>query len=521
MAQAYVWRGWRRAALALCAAALLLSPRRPQEHLHLVILHTNDVHGQVLTRKATWLNRESPPDIGGIPRLAAAIARERAANPDAIVVDAGDWYQGTPEGSVERGLAVVRALAAIGFDAICPGNHEFDHGLANARRLIDQAGLPAILANVRGREGGARVDWAPPWRIIERKGIKIACVGLLTPTTPEITSHDLRAFDFVDPSVEFARAIQEIGPAADLVLPVGHIAVDESRALAKAHPDCPLIVSGHSHTYLKQGERVGACLIVQSGSKASALGRVDLWWDPAQRKVVRCEARLIDLMEPAPSIEEAEGIDARLARTLAICERVVGEAAAALNAVVGELAAPLTREVRAGCSTPGGWIADSLRRRMGSDVGVHNRGGTRCDLPAGPVTRRGLFELLPFDNDVVEVELSGADLLAVARRATESDRHTGLDFSGLKRIVRRGEGNARRLERVEVGGKPLDPTARYRVATNSFLANGGDGITEFEHAKSRRVDPILLREMMEAEFQRTPRVVWPDDAAQRYEEVGP
>ena len=98
-----------------------------------------------------------------------------------------------------------------------------------------------------------------------------------------------------------ARSGREILADADLIVPVGHISVDESRRLAQAAPDLPLIVSGHSHTYLKEGVREGNTLIVQTGSKGSALGRVDLWLDPATRRVVKSEARVVNLLEePAP-----------------------------------------------------------------------------------------------------------------------------------------------------------------------------------------------------------------------------
>src|SRR6185436_2061596 len=93
------------------------------EPIHLVFLHTNDIHGQVLSRKATWLSKEQPPDIGGLVRLAAKIAELRAAEPGAILVDAGDWYQGTPEGALEHGMPFAQALGQLGFDAMCLGNH--------------------------------------------------------------------------------------------------------------------------------------------------------------------------------------------------------------------------------------------------------------------------------------------------------------------------------------------------------------------------------------------------------------
>ncbi len=486
--------------------------------IHLVILHTNDIHGQVQTRKATWLSKESPPDIGGLARLAAKVAEQRVTEPAAIVVDAGDWYQGTPEGALDRGLPFVQALALVGFDAMCVGNHEFDHGIANLARIVLGAKVPAILANVRATAEGERLPWAKPWIIVERAGVRVALVGLLTTVTPEITHVETRALAFANCAEELRRARAEIGDKADLIVPVGHISVEEARELAKFEPGLPLIVSGHSHTYLKQGLRAGETLIVQAGSKASALGRVDLWLDPGTFAVVRTEARLIDLIEePGDPLLTLPWV-AAVSRA---CLELISRASADLETVVGELEEPLQRAPVAGCSPPGLWIADALRERMGADIGVHNRGGTRCDLEAGPLTRRDLFELLPFDNEIVALELSGAQLESAVRRSIEGTTHTGLDFSGLKLFVRRQTDRSLRLLRIEIGSKALDPKLTYRVATNSFLANGGDGLAEFQAATTRVVDPALMREALEAHVAKSPRVRMPRNFSERFAEEGP
>jgi 5'-nucleotidase len=340
----------------------------------------------------------------------------------------------------------------------------------------------------------------------------------LTPETLEITSPEVRAYEFATPVEEWKRARAELAGRADWIVPVGHISVDEARELARSDPRLALIVSGHSHTYLKQGEREGEALIVQSGSKASALGRVDVWLDPLTFRVLRSEAQLIDLLEvEAQNVRELPQVSA----VTQACAALAARAAEALKTVVGELGTPLSRVVHDGCSAPGSWIADALRARMQADIGVHNRGGTRCDLPAGKITRRDLFELLPFDNWSVSVELSGEQIEAFVRRSLESGKHTGMDFSGLRLIVQRRPDGSRRLLRIEVTGVPLDKAKSYSVATNSFLAQGGDGAQEFAAAAARREDPILLRDLMELQFAATPRITLPMDATLRYAEESP
>jgi 5'-nucleotidase len=501
-------------AALLAAFACTSAPehRRPDGRVHLVVLHTNDMHGQVLPRPATWIDRDKPPQAGGLPRVAAFVSRvrrdESAAGSGVLVLDGGDWYQGTPEGVVDQGLPCVEAITAIGYDAASLGNHEFDHGLANLRRLLDKAHPPAICANVHEPATGRRVAWIAPWRVVEAGGLRIALVGLLTPDTPSITHPDARQLTFSDPCEEIERAERELAGRYDLLIPLGHIGIEEGQRIARAHPEIPLVVTGHSHTFLREGQREGSTLIVQAGAKASVVGRVDLEIDGPSATVVESKAQLCELLdEPAPQD--------RNARVEKLCGELVAAADASMREVVGRLAAPLRAGRGPYATVAGSWVADLLRARTGADVGFHNRGGIRAEIEAGPVTRRAVFEVLPFDNDVVTLELTGAELEALVRRSIEGSARSGLDYSGLVAFVQLWDENGKvrlRLARIEVGGKPLDPARMYRVTTNSFLAGGGDGFDELAHGRARSEDPILLRELAVEALLREGTLTPPSDA---------
>ena len=116
----------------------------------------------------------------------------------------------------------------------------------------------------------------------------------------------------------------------------------------------------------------------------------------------------------------------------------------------------------------GSWICDLMRRRTGAEVAIHNRGGTRTSLEAGPVTQRDVYELLPFDNDLVTLELTGRDLTDVVRRSLAGDGAGRLDFSGL------AVSGTPAAPVLLVGGEPVAAERRYAVTTNSFLARGGE-----------------------------------------------
>ncbi len=495
--------------LAGVAASFAMQAPAEPELVHVVLLHTNDVHGQVQPRPATWLDREDPPLIGGLPRIAAYVnsVRQQAAAEGAgvLLVDGGDWYQGTPEGLIEQGRGYVHALSKVGYDALAVGNHELDHGVPPLTEMIASFELPALSANVYLEEGGERVPWCQPWRVVEVAGLRVGIVGLLTTSTPSITHSDASALHFQDPGEALTVARAALAGKIDWVLPITHLGVQADRRLAKAHPDLPVIVGGHSHTYLKKGVVQGETLILQSGSKGSAVGRLDLWFDAQTRELERTAYTMVDLLQVPVAGTRNEELEE-------ICETLVRRSEKAMGEVVGELLEPLERNFRRTHSSPAGnFIADAMRAALGADVAVQNRGGIRCDLPKGPVTRRSLFELQPFGNHLVLLELSGDDLVDLVRASVEGTAHTGLEVSGMTILWSEDDAQGYQLIGLEVAGEAVDPKRSYRLATNNFLAGGGDGYDLLKEQRVVREDPRLLRELLEAHFRAVKQVELPKD----------
>jgi 2',3'-cyclic-nucleotide 2'-phosphodiesterase (5'-nucleotidase family) len=143
-----------------------------------------------------------------------------------------------------------------------------------------------------------------------------------------------------------------------------------------------------------------------------------------------------------------------------------------------------------------------------------NRGGIRCDLEAGRVTRRDVFEIVPFDNNVSVLELSGAELFEMIRRSVEGSAHSGLEVSGLLVEAAIDASGKRKLVGLKVGGKDLDPKATYRVAMNSFMADGGDAYLEKKPGVPRVDEPLFVRDVLEQWFTARGKVT--PDATNRY-----
>ncbi|MEO0650905.1 MAG: 5'-nucleotidase, partial [Planctomycetota bacterium] len=204
--------------------------------------------------------------------------------------------------------------------------------------------------------------------------------------------------------------------------------------------------------------------------------------------------RLIELDRTLPDAFRNADVHARVA---ALAEQT----AASLGEQVGVLGGPLEPGDNFRSSSVGTWIADAFRAGIDSDVGLHNRGGIRKRMEPGPLTRRDLFELLPFPNTLVRIELSGAELSACLARSLVGRGTSRLEFSGMRAsVVLDGEGQVASVE-LSVGGKPLDPDATYRIATNSYLAEGGDGVFALERELELTDTGILLRELVERDLR--------------------
>jgi len=506
---------WATVCVAALAAfvALAIGPRAAEgqdgerEPLHLVLLHTNDVHGQALPRRATWIE-DRELWVGGIERAAAYIeqVRRREGADRVLLVDGGDWFQGTPEGRVRGGREFTKLLARLDYDAMAVGNHEFDLGLEPLLALLLETEVPSVCANLYEEGGAERVGWVHPYRVVERAGLRIAFVGLIAPSTPDITHEDARRLVFTDPVAEFAKVVDELPDGVDLVVPLTHNGLYLDRELAAAYPELPLVVGGHSHTYLAKGVLVGDTRIVQAGDKCTVVGRVDLYLDPVTKRVERTTSRLVDLDREA----DPEFVDPALSAAVA---ELVAETDAVMSVVVGHLDASPPPLMPFESGALGNWIADAMRRFTRADVALHNRGGIRSSLAAGPITRRDLFQVCPFGNTVVSFELTGAELEACLRESLEGRSTVRIEISGAEAVVRHVGAEERPLHLVEVrvGGEPIDPDRRYRMATNSFLATGGDRIFGLERELDALDSGVLINDLLEQQFPDTGGLVLPTD----------
>ena len=566
--------------LTACVAgrAVQRTPVTDDGPVRITIVGTNDLHGWVAPHDRSAGNAE--PILGGIDTFAGYLKVLRAKRPDEVVLlDGGDLFQGPLVANLTEGEAVVRAYNLLGFDGVAVGNHEFDYGpvgpattvdgagedpLGALRLRMSQANFPFLAANVFERATGRPPEWpAKRTALIERHGVRIGLVGLSTPTTPQVTlAQNVQGLQF-DALVENAvAASQELrAKGAQLVVVTMHAGggcgqahgtsttndphdlsqCDDRGELFKMLHALPAgtvdaVVAGHTHQYL--AHFVDGVPAIQSGAFGVAFGAIELWVDrrsgrvdPSRTTIWRpvplcravweetgdCEGEHGGALVAPTFLGETVEPDAEVRSALAPdFERVRAKEEELLGPT---LAAPLTR-VRLAESTLGDFVADVLRTAVvGADVAATNSGGLRADVAAGPVTYGHVYNAIPFENRVAEVELTGRQLLDLLSLGL-SGEHGVLQVSGVRiEAVRPGvkpcEGRPR-IERATLDdGREVDPDAHYRLATNDFVVTGGDGFGVVfdrigrDHVTVRK-DLPPLREVVVAHLRAHPEFDGPE-----------
>jgi 5'-nucleotidase / UDP-sugar diphosphatase len=465
------YQSGRCAGVGLLALSLLLgcAGRRPAAEVsaaaapQLVVHYFNDWHGHLepFTRPG-----ESTP-VAGAGRLARLLADRRAAaeatGADTLLFVAGDILQGTPMSTAFRGEPDFALLRRFAVDAMALGNHEFDFGLENLQRRVEQVDFPVLAANVRRADGSLLVGDTVTLTT-RRHGVRVGVLGLVT-ADAGVTTHprNVVGLTFEDPVVTARRHLPALAAGSDMVVIVSHCGKAVDRELA-ALAGVDLVVGGHDQVLLEPPTSVGGVRVVQALEWGEYLGEARFALaGQGPRWVDNRYHRTATEVVPDPAVE-ALVADFRA--------RLSGE----LARVVADTAVPLDggSAVRRRETNLGNVVADALRVASGTEVALINAGAIRGSIDAGPVTLEELMTALPFENSLVVVALSGAELRAMLERSLGmAGEGAFLHVSGIR--LRADESG---LREVAVAGSPLDPQRVYQVATSDFLVAGGDGYPE-------------------------------------------
>ena len=502
-----------RPLLKACLAATVLGFSAPMAlaDFQLTILHINDFHARFepINKYDSTCSAEEAAEkacFGGIARLKAAIdaARSKVAGGHALVLSAGDEFQGSLFYTRYKSAPVAEFMNGMGFDAVALGNHEFDDGPEELAKLLDALDAPVISGNTLAGLNTPIAGKFEASTVKEIGGEKIGILSVLATDTDETSSpgNDVLFGDEISYLKEAVAAMTAEG--IDKIVLLSHVGYERDKEIAAAVDGIDVIVGGHSHTLLSNSDEKAAgpyptrvknpagteVPIVTAGAYSRYLGTLQVTFDDTGKVTAASgEPQLLD--QSVPEDEAFKARVAQLAKPLdALRNTVVAEAAAEIDG---------SRETcRAQECTMGVLVADAMLDRVkdqGITLAIQNGGGLRASIDAGPVTMGEVLSVLPFQNTLATFQLKGADVKAALENGVSGLEKAEGRFpqvAGLRYAFDAAKPAGSRITSVEVkegdGFVALDPDKTYGVVTNNYMRGGGDGYAVFADKAEKAYD---------------------------------
>ncbi|MFM7887920.1 MAG: bifunctional metallophosphatase/5'-nucleotidase [Pseudanabaena sp.] len=477
-----------------------------ENRFSLRILHTNDHHAHLEPVK--YGDRL----LGGIARRRTLIDQIRVESKNdrepLLLLDAGDIFQGTLYFNQYLGQADLDFYNALAYDAGTIGNHEFDRGQQVLADFIAKAKFPIISANLDIAPTSPLYGKVQPWHILDVKGEKMGVFGLTTPDTAILSSVG-DGVKFTDPIAAARTSVQSLKQQGiNKIIALTHIGFENDVVLAQKVPDIDIIIGGHSHTpvgnipkanhpypLVQKNGKKEPVLVVTDWEWGKYLGDLSVSFDRTGKLIAWAGKPHALEASIKPNQEFADKLKAYAAPIEALRQKVIGQSLVALD---GDRVKMRTNE-----TALGNLIADAILAKTQGDrvqVALINAGGIRNGFPLGNITMGNVLEALPFGNTITRVELTGQQLIAALESGVSmAEQQEGRfpQVAGMRFVWDAKLPAGKRVTKVEVkddSGKfqLLNPKAIYKVATNNFLAAGGDGYRIFAEGKNLLETGYLL-----------------------------
>ncbi|MGC9521238.1 MAG: bifunctional metallophosphatase/5'-nucleotidase [Anaerolineae bacterium] len=446
-------RRYRLILIALVLTALLSGCTQLVGHsgetTTLTILYTNDEHG--------WM--APTEDTGGAAGMLRRWREEEGYTPNGpfLVLGGGDIWTGPALSTWFDGEPMVEVLNVMGYHAVAVGNHEFDYGLEGLRERAAEAEFAFLGANVTAE--GAPVNPILPY-VIEtvagpdgEPGLQVGIIGLASQRTPRTTmpTH-VAGIDFEDYAATLARTAPEVREAgADVLVVVSHLCGPELQALVPVAADLDIAMMGGGHCHRRVERIEEGVALVEANWRMEAYARVDLTVD-SDTGEVRDVAVAVKPNPPGPGDAEVEAVVARWE----------GELSEVLFIPIGYT----ENGVRRGSNAMMNMVTDAWLAGYPADIAMSNPGGFRQDIDAGEITLADVVGVLPFDNTLVDVALTGEQVILSYQHGQRRPAVGGMVREGTRYLI---------------DGEPIDPDAVYHVLVNDFMYAGGDGYAFAEY----------------------------------------
>lgn len=474
----------------------------------LVILHTNDVHGRAVQAEK----------ILGYTAVAALKEKVEAEGAEVLLLDAGDASQGMAIVNMSQGMQAMDFMNAVGYDAMALGNHEFDWSCDNVWQLIDRAQFPVMGANIMDRSTG-ECSLEKYVIFTLRDGRKIGVFGIDTPETATKAHPDKvrdiqvlmgqELYDCAQAQVDALKAEN-----CDLVIMLCHLGVDEASApnrsidVLENTTGIDLCIDGHSHTVMEGGEVHNNALLTSTGAYLANIGWVVVETDGSMKAGLYHATDALLSEEKVSALVQAADEEVR-----ELLSKVIGRTDVLLDGA--------REHVRTGETNLGDLVDDAILWQAEQftgrkiDAAITNGGSIRDSVPVGEITSQTIITVFPFSNTVVVLDVTGAELLEaleascyalpdmvagfpqVSGMEIEVDTSAPYETEELYPDTTYGKPSnpGSRVTIKSIGGKEFDPEAIYSIATNDFLAAGGDTYYALKYAgQTAKTDTGVLLE---------------------------
>lgn len=451
------------------------------------IYHTSDTHGFFFPKDGK----------GGFAALEAVL---KSGPKPYLLLDSGDFANGTIETNLSKGLKGVEVLNKMKYDATTVGNHEFDFKNAGFAPMIDKLQVPVLAANFFEKDAKTYPPHVQPYKIFDVDGVKVAVIGIANrnPTSPATD------YTFSKPLEALGNALEKVEKEnPNIVVVIVHDSIkDEKHETApytaefaeKFGGRIHVVLGGHAHQIV-QNEFINGVLYVESGCYTRNVSKVSVETDDKTGKVVSAKSELI------PLIITKVGEDKEMKEYL---EKYIREP----NVDTPLGTSPEKLSVRPIAkdrldSPLNDWIVDLIKAYAGTEIAFTNNGGMRVDMPKGVITRRDLMEIHPFDNKISKVKVSGKFLKKFIKTGI-SPRNL-FTYSGLEITYKLNKKGEAKSVKIFFNGKPLENKKIYEVATNSYIAGGGSEgylFKQIPDADKKQIGNASIRDLMEAALKK-------------------
>ena len=433
-------------ALALLTGLYFTACYRGDPYRQVVILYTNDEHG--------WMEPvDTTAGIGGAAEMMGLWRETEGYTADGpfLILSGGDMWTGPAISTWFQGESMAEVMNAMEYDAAAIGNHEFDFSVDELRTRLKQSDFPFLSANIREKTTGDIPDFAAPYTVQEVNGVQVGLIGLTTTSTPTSTFPDyVMDYDFIPYEVALEEVVPQVKvEGAELLVVLGHICYDEMQALASTAAELGIAAIGGGHCHERVADKASGVALIESGAYLEAYARVEIGFDVEADQVVTLEASIQDNSggTPDPAVHTVVAYwrtraDTALSEVIGCAEATISQYSPAMHNMVSDA-----------------WLAAFPL----ADISATNRGGFRQDIPAGNVTLGTIVGVLPFENVIVELDLTGAQLINYIEAAQPV-------VGGMTTI-----GDYTRTD-----GTPIAADSSYVVLVNDYMYSSSNTLQDYD-----------------------------------------